>query len=119
MSVMQQNRAMTDVENLLAAIEETQRNAEAMQVMRVMFQQARRNGHTVMADYFTRHNPDAVLRRCAQDWLLVEEAHLALSRRPSGERHVQDLRDREAAVWRTVLRGLRVSYGLEVEAGVS
>ncbi len=101
---------MDEVEKLLAAIEETQRNAEAMRTMRVMFQQARRSGHTVMGEYFARHNPDAVLRRCAQDWLLVEEAHLVLSRQPSREQDVQVLHDREAAVWRSVLHGLSVSY---------
>lgn len=60
------------VSRLLAAIEEAERNAEKMAQIRWFFTQARRSGQTVMAEYFTRNDPAAVLRRCAVDRKLLE-----------------------------------------------
>lgn len=60
------------VSRVLAAIEETERNAEAATHMRWVFDTNRRNGRTVMEEFFTRHSPAAVLRRCAADREIVE-----------------------------------------------
>lgn len=59
------------VPRLLAAIEETERNAEEARHMRWVFDTNRRNGRTVMQEYFTRNDPTAVLRRCAADRKIV------------------------------------------------
>lgn len=61
------------VSRVLAAIEDAEQNAQAVTHMHWIFPKtSRMNGRTVLAEFFERNGPAAVLRRCAADRKLLE-----------------------------------------------
>lgn len=102
-----------DVEKLLAAIEETERNAEEAKQMRWVFDTNRRNGRTVMKEFFTRNDPAAVLRRCAADRSLVV-SYKAVAEYDDWENSYEHATGRAVGLGEAV-RLIAEAYGLSVE----